>query len=103
MQISNFLLAFINNIQVKVGDIVKVQDKSFFPADLLLLSSRYLAQAHLLSVVMGGCIFSSCSEAQGIGFVETSNLDGETNLKIRQAHPATAHLNETNIVSSPCM
>lgn len=30
-----------------------------------------------------------------MAFIETSNLDGETNLKIRQAVPATAHLMET--------
>ena len=27
--------------EVKVGDIVKVNNEEFFPADLLLLSSRY--------------------------------------------------------------
>ena len=28
-------------VQVVVGDIVRIENKRFFPADLLLLSSRY--------------------------------------------------------------
>ena len=46
-----------------------MQNNNFFPADLVLLAS---------------------SEPQGISFIETSNLDGETNLKIRQGLPQTA-------------
>ena len=56
-----------------VGDIVKVQNNKFFPADLVLLAS---------------------SEPQGISFIETSNLDGETNLKIRQGLPQTSKVIE---------
>nr|XP_026491605.1 probable phospholipid-transporting ATPase IA isoform X4 [Vanessa tameamea] len=57
--------------KLQVGDICKVVNNQFFPADLVLLAS---------------------SEPQGISFIETSNLDGETNLKIRQASPDTARL-----------
>lgn len=53
---------------------MKVQNNTFFPADLIVLSS---------------------SEPQGISFIETANLDGETNLKIRQGVPATAKILDT--------
>lgn len=47
----------------RVGDIVKVTKNQYFPSDLLLLSSSY---------------------EDGICYIETMNLDGETNIKTRR-------------------
>ncbi|CAN0876633.1 Putative phospholipid-transporting ATPase 9 [Linum grandiflorum] len=58
---------------LRVGDIVKVEKDGFFPADLLLLSSSY---------------------EDGICYVETMNLDGETNLKLKQGLETTSVLHE---------
>ncbi|XP_034145203.1 phospholipid-transporting ATPase IB isoform X4 [Esox lucius] len=55
--------------QVAVGDIVKVTNGQHLPADMVIVSS---------------------SEPQAMCYTETSNLDGETNLKIRQGLTLTA-------------
>lgn len=62
-----------NSKDLKVGDIVKVLKEERFPADMILLSS---------------------SEPLGIAYLETSNVDGESNLKIRMSHQNTAHLTD---------
>ncbi|XP_060784080.1 probable phospholipid-transporting ATPase IA isoform X1 [Neoarius graeffei] len=59
--------------KVVVGDVVKVNGKDYIPADTILLSS---------------------SEPQGMCYIETSNLDGETNLKIRQGLQVTSEIKD---------
>lgn len=56
---------------VRVGDIIKIKNNESIPADIIVLAT---------------------SNPHGICYVETKNLDGETNLKIRQAPPKTAQL-----------
>ncbi|XP_071694162.1 probable phospholipid-transporting ATPase 4 [Rutidosis leptorrhynchoides] len=53
---------------IRVGDVVKVNKNDYFPCDLLLLSSSY---------------------EDGVCYVETMNLDGETNLKIKRCLECT--------------
>lgn len=60
-------------MHLRVGDIIKVEKDQYFPADLILLSSSY---------------------DEGICYVETTNLDGETNLKLKQALEVTSNVNE---------
>ena len=55
-----------------MGDILQVQKDTFFPADLLLLSVP--------------------ESADGLAYVETINLDGESNLKIKKALDQTQHV-----------
>ncbi|OMP06279.1 Cation-transporting P-type ATPase, partial [Corchorus capsularis] len=58
---------------LSVGDIVKVEKDEFFPTDLILLASSY---------------------EDAVCYVETMNLDGETNLKLKQALEVTSSLHE---------
>lgn len=53
---------------VKVGDIVRIHNNDEIPADIILLST---------------------SDTDGACYVETKNLDGETNLKVRQSLKCT--------------
>ncbi|KAG0668053.1 aminophospholipid translocase [Maudiozyma exigua] len=56
-------------IDIKVGDIIKVNSEEAIPADLIVISS---------------------SEPEGLCYIETANLDGETNLKIKQSRSETS-------------
>jgi phospholipid-translocating ATPase len=69
----NGVFAYKPWMKIRVGDVVKVQKDQFFPADLLLLSSSY---------------------DDGICYVETMNLDGETNLKVKRALEITLSLED---------
>ncbi|KAI8054207.1 hypothetical protein BDF22DRAFT_742133 [Syncephalis plumigaleata] len=58
---------------IRVGDVVFLRDNDSIPADLVVLAT---------------------SEPDGECYIETKNLDGETNLKTRRCTPETAHLTD---------
>ena len=68
------VIFWVNTMQV--GHVVRVDKDCYFPADLLLLSS---------------------TNDDGIAYVETMNLDGETNLKIKKAPDQTKGLTQHNM------
>mmetsp|Transcript_27779 Transcript_27779/g.60872 ORF Transcript_27779/g.60872 Transcript_27779/m.60872 type:complete len:1284 (+) Transcript_27779:217-4068(+) len=63
-------------LDVVVGDIVRIDRNEFIPADLLLLSSE---------------------TEEGTCYIETMNLDGETNLKIKTALDQTKELTSDTV------
>lgn len=64
---------------VRVGDMVKIYDDEPIPADILICAT---------------------SEDENVAFVETKNLDGETNLKSRSAVPVLTHLRTAREIAS---
>ncbi|XP_055380477.1 probable phospholipid-transporting ATPase IM [Condylostylus longicornis] len=60
---------------IQVGDIILVENNKLVPADILLLST---------------------SEPNGLCYIETTELDGESNLKSKQCLPQTAEMGRLN-------
>jgi P-type E1-E2 ATPase len=60
---------------IQVGNIIKIKKGELFPCDMLLIGS---------------------SKDKGVCYVETKNLDGETNLKYKQCDKSYATLTKTS-------
>ncbi len=71
----------VDNENLKAGDIVKLKGHSIVPADLLL-------------------IFTSNYQNSNQCYIETANIDGETNLKVREAPPQIKTLIKSSTAQS---
>lgn len=65
--------------QVLVGDVIRLEKNEQIPADIVMLST---------------------SEPDGVAYVDTCNLDGETNLKVKQSLPQTKGIVDAESASS---
>ena len=63
---------------IQVGDILLVHNDEYFPADMILLASSYI---------------------KGVAYVNTMNLDGESNLKEKFSVSSTRTFNTTALIS----
>ena len=61
----------IESQNLQVGDLVKIEENETFPADMVLIAN---------------------SHSKGIAFINTMNLDGETNLKEKLVFDSTKHV-----------
>eukprot|EP00760_Papus_ankaliazontas_P025613 PhM_4_TR2816/c0_g1_i1/m.94162/K14802/DRS2, ATP8A; phospholipid-transporting ATPase len=75
----NGRLVDIPSSEVVCGDIIKVNKGEEFRADILLLASNV---------------------DEGVAYIETCNLDGETNIKSKKAVPATWELDDPDPLSA---
>jgi len=69
----------INWSEILVGDVIMIKKNESIPADIVMIST---------------------SEPDGVAYIDTCNLDGETNLKVKQALPSTAHVVNAESASS---
>ena len=68
----------VTSAEVKVSDVLKVMENEQIPADMVLLT---------------------CSNPQGIAYLNTMNLDGETNLKDKSAPELTKKMQDSELIS----
>lgn len=70
---------------VKLGNVIKIYENQFFPADVILLNTQKSKNVDV--------------ENDGICYIESKNLDGETSLKYKQCHKEVAsyYFNEEKI------